>query len=161
MATPHSSQFEELLPAYALGALDDDERRELEAHLIAGCAVCRQQLALVQGDVENLAELATPIQPAAATRERVLASIRETPAAAAPPRRPRWWTLAAAALLLVALWGVVRQASLGGEVERLTAERDRLAQRTDVLDREVRQTRQESERLAQALAIVATPGVQS
>src|SRR6185295_12228830 len=130
----------------------DDERRELEAHVVAGCAICRQQLALFQGDVEALAELALPVPPTAATRERILASIRETPAASAAPSRTRWWALAAAALVLVALWGVVRQASLGGEVDRLTAERDRLAQRADVLDREVRQTRQQSERLAQALA---------
>ena len=38
MAAPrdHSARYDELLPAYALGALDGEELRELEEHIAAG-----------------------------------------------------------------------------------------------------------------------------
>ena len=53
-APPHSARFEELLPAYALGALDADDLREMEEHL-AGCSECSGQLALWDQDLEALA----------------------------------------------------------------------------------------------------------
>src|SRR5579862_3782979 len=37
-------EFQELLGAYALDAVDDDERRVLEEHL-RGCAACREEVA--------------------------------------------------------------------------------------------------------------------
>src|SRR6185503_11422459 len=51
----HSPHHDELLPAYALGALDGEDLHELETHLASGCADCRGQLALWQGDLEELA----------------------------------------------------------------------------------------------------------
>ena len=40
MTSAHAPRFDDLLPAYALGALDGDELRELEAHLATGCPTC-------------------------------------------------------------------------------------------------------------------------
>jgi anti-sigma factor RsiW len=37
-------QFRELIEAYALGALDPEERSQLEAHLATGCADCAKAL---------------------------------------------------------------------------------------------------------------------
>ena len=37
-------QFRELIEAYALGALDEQERAALEAHRAAGCADCAKAL---------------------------------------------------------------------------------------------------------------------
>jgi hypothetical protein len=151
MSAPHSPRFEELIPAYALGALDGDDLREMEEHLTTDCAECRRQLDLWQGDLEALAVSVTPVAPSAQTRERILR------VAGGPPRRwspPGWLLLPVAALLLLAVWGVAGQVRLRGEVERLAAERDRLEDRVASLDRQVRRT-------SEALRLIASPGVQS
>ncbi|MFL6193713.1 MAG: anti-sigma factor domain-containing protein [Thermoanaerobaculia bacterium] len=167
-ATDHSNRFEEFLPAYALGALDGDERRELEEHLAAGCAECERQIVLWQGGLEALAETVPAIEPSEVTRARVLRLAG--PATAAPaqvspsaaPRRLAGWQLAAAAVLLgVGLWGWIGQARLRDDLQRLAGERDRLAQRVANLDREVGLARSEAQRATQALQVIASPGVQS
>lgn len=167
MAAPHTSRFEELLPAYALGALDGEELRELEAHLETGCPECEDRLVLWQGDVEALAAAAPPMAPSDTTRARLLRSLAEeappaaqaAPAAPARPRRiPGWLGLAAAALLVAAVWGWIEQGRLRGQVEELTAERDRLAQRAEGLDRQLAQAQTEAARLAQSLQTVSAPG---
>jgi anti-sigma-K factor RskA len=162
-ATPHSTRFEDLLPAHALGALDGDDLRELEEHLAGGCAECRRQLDLWNRDLETLAESVTPVQPSETTRARVLRLSGGAAAAPAstPRRLPRWLPLAAAALLAVAVWGVAGQVRLRGELDRLTRERDRLALQVTVLDREVSLARAEAQRASQALQVLAAPGVQS
>ncbi|HEX2641456.1 MAG TPA: anti-sigma factor, partial [Thermoanaerobaculia bacterium] len=167
MAAPHSPRFEEMLPAYALGALDGEELRELEAHLEAGCPECEDQLVLWQGDVEALATAAPPLAPADTTRARLLRGLEaEMPPAAkatgsAGPVRariPGWLGLVAAALLVVAAWGWIGQARLRGEIRELSSERDRLAQRAEGLDRQLGQAQTEAARLAQTLQTVAAPG---
>ena len=145
-AAPHSARCEELLPAYALGALDGDDLRELEEHLDAGCEECRRQLAHWQQDLVL----------------RMTAGAATAAGTAPSPRRRSWWLpLAAAALLAVAVWGVAGQTRLRGELERLTAERDRLARQVAVLDHEVTLAREAAERASQALQVVAAPGVKS
>ena len=42
---PHPPEIEELLSLYALGALDGDDLRAIEAHLETGCPECRADLA--------------------------------------------------------------------------------------------------------------------
>ncbi|HEX3552713.1 MAG TPA: anti-sigma factor [Thermoanaerobaculia bacterium] len=163
-APPHSARFEELLPAHALGALDGDDLRELEEHLAAGCAECRRQLDLWHRELEALAGSVEPVAPSETTRARVLrmtAGAAGAAAAPAPRRLPRWLSLAAAALLVAAVWGVAGQMRLRGELERLTAERDRLARQVTALDREVTLARDAAARAAQALQVVAAPGVKS
>jgi anti-sigma-K factor RskA len=155
MATPHSTRIEELLPAYALGALEGEELRELEEHLAGGCEECARQLALWQGDLEQLAAEVPPVEPSEITRARVLRLAGATPAASAIPpalapaaRRAPWW-LAAAALVLLAftVWGLVRQSHLrkevGSEAQSLAQERDRLRGQVESLSREVNRLRTE------------------
>jgi anti-sigma-K factor RskA len=169
--TPHSARFEELLPAYALGALDGEELRELEEHLAGGCAECQGQIDLWNGDLEALAASIAPVEPADTTRARILRlagvvpqlgpSAQPASAPAVPRRRLPRWLPAAAALLLVALWGIAGQIRLRGEVERLRGERDRLSLQVSTLDREVSLARDEARRASQALQVLAAPGVQS
>jgi anti-sigma-K factor RskA len=202
MTSDHSARFDDLLPAYALGALDGEELRELQAHLAAGCPACDAELRRLAADLEDLAGVAAalPEEPAgmpsgipgvpetlAGVRRRLLdvvaaesESVRAParlaerrapgrpalPAAAAPaagrPPAARWPLLAAAAVLaVVAIWGLVRQASLGAEIERLQGERQQLAARAGALERRVTQLQSESERLARTLTILAAPNVQS
>jgi anti-sigma-K factor RskA len=151
--SPHSSRFEELLPAYALSALDAAELREMEGHL-AGCEECRRQLRLWNLDLESLAASVEPVAPSETTRARILRFAGEA-APASPRRIPGWALLAAAALLAVAVWGAAGQLRLHGALERLTAERDRLASQVESLNRDVAQARDEAQRTSQALQVVA------
>jgi anti-sigma-K factor RskA len=163
MSTPHTPRIEELLPAYALGALDGDDLRELQAHLAAGCEECRRQLALWQGELEALAAGVEPVAPSDVTRARVLrlaGGAEKEPAA--PPRRTPWWMTAAAAVLLaLALWGLLGQARMEREVRGLEAERDRLSRQVNGLEQQVGLARDEARRAQQALQVLAAPGVQS
>ncbi len=164
MTAPHSLRHDELIPAYAVGALDGEELRELEAHLADGCSECDRQLALWQRDLEELAASVPPVEPSPVTRARILRLAgAERPVRRAPLLRRL--ALPAAALLGVlmvwAVWSAGRQAQLGGEVERLRAERDHLERQVAALDRELGLARAESQRMAATLAILSTPGAQS
>jgi anti-sigma-K factor RskA len=168
MSSPHSPRCEELLPAYALGALDGDELRELAAHLAGGCGECARQLALWQGDLETLAAETPPVEPSELTRARILRLAGGAPAspASAPARRAPsrplagWLALAALLLLAFSLWGVIGRARMEREAARLAAERDELSRRVETLTREVSRAQAETERAKQALRILAAPGVQ-
>ncbi|HEX3130573.1 MAG TPA: anti-sigma factor [Thermoanaerobaculia bacterium] len=160
MSPGHSTRHEELLPAFALGALDGEDLRELETHLAAGCEECRRQLDLWQGDVEELAASVEPVQPSEATRKR----IQRLAGAPAPVRRSpvtRWLQLAAAACLLIAAGSLWRQAQLTRQLDRLGAERDHLAREVAGLDKQLGLARAESQRLAESLSIIASPGSRS
>ena len=167
MNAPHSTRFEELLPAYALGALDGDELRELEEHLTGGCADCDRQLALWEGDLETLAASIVPVEPSEVARARVLrltgasAAAAETGAPVVTVRTPGWMKIAALLLVGLAVWGLVGQARMAREIRGLSEERDRLSQQVATLGEEVSRARNESQRAALALQVIAAPGVQS
>jgi anti-sigma-K factor RskA len=162
MSTPHTPRVEEILPAYALGALDGDDLRELAAHLGQGCEECDRQLALWQGDLEALAAGVEPVQPSDVSRARVLRLAGSDRAPAAPPRRTPWWMAAVAAVLLaLALWGLLGQARMERQVRSLEVERDRLSREVNGLERQVGLARDEARRAQQALQVLAAPGVQS
>ena len=158
MSADHSTRHEELLPAYALGAVDGEDLREMESHLATGCAECRRQLDLWQGDLEELAASVEPVAPSEMVRRRVQ---KLAGAPAARPRTSRWPAIVAAASLLIAAWAGWRQARLGDELERLGAERDRLAQQVSGLDQQLGLARAEADRMAESLAIITSPGSQA
>jgi len=168
----HTAAIEEILPVYALGALDGEDLRALEEHLATGCAVCRQHLAALAGDLEALAAAAAPVVPADTTRARLLKELgpaqaaADTPAQAPRRRTPAWSWLAAAAALVLLVWGVATRANLRGEVAGLRAElaslradRDQTALRAATLARQLAGAEATSERLAQAMAIISAPGM--
>jgi anti-sigma-K factor RskA len=104
-------QIEELLAAYAIGALSTGEAGDVRAHL----ATCRRHdaaLAELRATVDSLALAAPEREPSAGLRARVLAAIDAEPAErVVVPMRPRRWfaapgpsfALAAAAVLLIAI----------------------------------------------------------
>ncbi len=68
------TQWEESLGAYALGALPDDETREVERHL-GECAPCRREVAELRVAVDALPATAGPVQPPPELRDRVMAIV--------------------------------------------------------------------------------------
>jgi anti-sigma-K factor RskA len=113
--------YEEDLAAYLLDALPSDEARRFERHL-DGCARCQGKAGWLRPSVEMLPAAVEQVEPPAALRERLMATVRAeaeapagTPARAARPAPRRSWrdlfavprpVLAMTAILLVAAAGV-------------------------------------------------------
>jgi anti-sigma-K factor RskA len=153
-----SDRLEELLPAAALGALDADERRELEALLAAGGDAARRDeewratSALIAAD---LAVAIEPAQPSEIVRARLLREIgaqgKPPERAEAPPRpvaNPWPLRLVAAATLLVALWAGAAQWRLRGALDDLGA-----------MDRQLAEARRQLQETVWAQRVVASPEV--
>ena len=85
-------EIEELLGAYALDAVDEDERREVEEHL-ATCPRCRGEVA-AHREVAAMLGNATGEGPAVAPEnlwDRIAASLQEEPPALASVVQPPSW----------------------------------------------------------------------
>jgi hypothetical protein len=76
---------------YAAGALEDDERREIAAHLETGCPRCADALSEASAALAQLVESLDRVAPPEGSKERLLARI----AAASIPALPRGPALAA------------------------------------------------------------------
>ncbi|MFI5093172.1 MAG: anti-sigma factor [Candidatus Acidiferrum sp.] len=99
------AQFRELIEAYALGALDPEERAALEAHLATGCADCAKALEEARLLVSQLAYAAPEAAPSDMLKGRLLQTVRAE-AQAKPHGMPAksdipFWLWAAVAALLV------------------------------------------------------------
>jgi anti-sigma-K factor RskA len=70
-------EIEELLPAYALGATEPEERRQVEAHLVE-CERCRTNLASYRSVTEGLLYSAIPTRPPKTLRARLLAQLSKS-----------------------------------------------------------------------------------
>jgi anti-sigma-K factor RskA len=104
-------ELRDLAAAYAIGALGEGQRAELEAH-IAECAECRADIESLAPVVQGLA-YTVPIQaPPASLRARILAAAeRETPSVAptgetVSHREWSWRAMAAVAALIVVAIGL-------------------------------------------------------
>lgn len=73
-STPAHDGAHELLAAYVLDAVDEDERLIVEEHLLT-CADCERELAELAPTVEALAGAPAPVSPADHVREAVLRGI--------------------------------------------------------------------------------------
>jgi anti-sigma-K factor RskA len=116
----------ELTAAYALDALDEDERIAFEEHL-STCARCREELADLGQTAALLAHGAPSATPPPALRERILAQARSSNGARVIPfpRRPRVAlsvaaAITAAAAVLAIAFGV-RSASLSNDLDETRA----------------------------------------
>jgi anti-sigma-K factor RskA len=102
-----SQEPHDLVAAYALDALDDEERVDFERHL-ADCAVCKAQLAELEEASTALA-YAESVEPPPALRERILEAARAENGKVVQFPRRRWLfpaTVAAAAAAAVVAIGV-------------------------------------------------------
>jgi len=97
-------RIEELLAAYALDALEIDEKNQVEAHL-ENCAACRLVLADYQAVSGNLLAALPPAQPPARIRAQLLAKTAPEPQKASWSER--WRALFPQAILVASLTAVV------------------------------------------------------
>jgi anti-sigma-K factor RskA len=91
-----SNDPHDLLAAYALDALDDDERERFERHL-ADCEECTDQLAMLREPVAALAYAAEGPVPRDELRDRIIEGARAEPRAAVIKLPRRNWALGAVA----------------------------------------------------------------
>jgi anti-sigma-K factor RskA len=128
-------QHEEDFDLYALGVLEGEERKALEAH-IAGCAACEAKLAEARGRVSLLALAAKPLAPPASVKNRLMEQVRaessqaRSPVAAQREQRSgglfgRWTLALAAAAVLLAVatgWLWHQKGVLDGEIQKALQE---------------------------------------
>jgi anti-sigma-K factor RskA len=95
-----------LTAAYALDALDPDERGAYEEHL-ATCERCREELGRLSVVTAELAFAADPVSPPPALRERILDAARSERPNVVPLRPRRRAAVAAVAVAAVAVCAAV------------------------------------------------------
>ena len=103
MARDEHSLLRENIPAYALGALDAEEARALEAHLPT-CPSCQAELADYRLVSEDLLMAVPPAQPSSALRKRLQSRLPSARSAQKPLRPRSVWSfsqLAVGAALLM------------------------------------------------------------
>jgi anti-sigma-K factor RskA len=69
------SHYAEALGAYVLGALDDDERTDVERHVQA-CERCREDLVELQRAAEVLPRSVPPVAPPGALKDRIMRTVQ-------------------------------------------------------------------------------------
>ncbi|HEX3941627.1 MAG TPA: anti-sigma factor [Acidobacteriaceae bacterium] len=118
------------LDFYALGAIEGEEKQELEAHLRA-CNACTRELEAAQGRVALLAFAAPSATPSPAVKEGLMRRVRQERAQQMPRpvpsvRRSGWWTpaLAAAAVIfaVIASWLWARDQAEVRQIHSLEAQ---------------------------------------
>ncbi|MGB7284076.1 MAG: anti-sigma factor [Candidatus Acidiferrum sp.] len=118
-------QYRELIEAYALGALDPEERAALEAHLATGCADCSKAVEEARWLVSQLAYAAPEAAPSDMLKGRLLQTVRAEAQAQseAKPRAlsaksavPYWLWAAVAALVLFSVYSTWNMRRLQNEI---------------------------------------------
>jgi anti-sigma factor ChrR (cupin superfamily) len=118
LTNQHTEELGAQASLYALGTLAQDEARAFEAHLAAGCAVCREELQEFEATVGLLSLNASPAAPRPQVRAQLLASLSretETEAGRAPQQT----------LTIRAAEGEWREAFPGVLIKQLFADAER------------------------------------
>jgi len=102
-------QFRELIEAYALRALDVEERVAFEAHLATGCKDCAKAVEEARWLVSQLGYLAPDAGPAEMLKGRLMQTVRSEARMTKSSLKPKtsihfWMWAAVAALVLLTLY---------------------------------------------------------
>ncbi|MFJ3099529.1 anti-sigma factor [Streptomyces hydrogenans] len=145
----HATDAHTLAAAYALGALDDTERKDFEAHVQA-CEACRQEAAEFEATAARLAGAVSQTPPAA-DKAQVMAAIdgvrQLPPRVPAPSAVPAIGGFLRRRAVPLALAASVAAAVLGGVAVRQTQNGQELEQRA----------RQSQQQLDAVSAVLAAP----
>lgn len=141
-----------MFEAYALGALEFEERAAIEAHLVSGCGECARAAEEARWLVSQLAYTAPDAAPSDLLRGRLLQAVRaeaNSGAGAAPQAIstkggiPYWLWAAVAALLLFSIYSSWNMRRLQNEIRKdqersaeLIAERQKTQQQLGWAKRE-------------------------
>lgn len=121
--------FREMVEAYALGALDAEERSALEAHLASGCTECEQALREARWLVSQLAYLAPDAAPSQALKDRLMRTAgSESAVLPFSPQQPKkaavpvWLWAGVAAMLALTAYSSWNAHRLGVEIAQMRAD---------------------------------------
>jgi anti-sigma factor RsiW len=123
------TEIHDLVAAYALDAVDDDERMAFERHLET-CERCRNELASLRDTAASLAYAAGPTAPPPELRERILDTARQERPNVVPlrPRRSRATSvlgataaIAAGVAIALGIWNISLHNSLDNKDSALAA----------------------------------------
>lgn len=98
-------QFREQVEAYALGALDREERAAFEAHLAGGCSDCANAVDEARWLVSQLAYAAPEAAPSDMLKGRLMQTVRAEAAAHGAPSKPH--AVPSKSAIPIWLWGAV------------------------------------------------------
>ena len=155
--------FDDLAAAYALDALDVEERRAFEGHL-ATCAACRDSVAELGRVSASIGFAAEPIAPPASLRERTLARAIGQPESArpttvAPARRSGsafnpFLSFALAASLIGFVGVTVYAWMLRSDLRELRATVAALSDRTEAMRAQLASARVDAARLVNTISVL-------
>ncbi len=116
-------QFRELIEAYALGALDPEDRAALEAHLATGCTDCAKAVEEARWLVCQLAYAAPEADPSHMLKGRLMQTVRAEAQSHMKPHVmpsksaiPFWLWAAVAALLVFSIYSAWNTRHLRDEI---------------------------------------------
>jgi Anti-sigma-K factor rskA/Putative zinc-finger len=116
-------QFREQIEAYALGALDPEDRSALAAHLATGCAECAKAVEEARWLVSQLAYTAPEAAPSDMLKGRLMQTVRAEAQSQATPHVipaknviPIWLWAGLAALLMFSIYSAWNTRRLEGEI---------------------------------------------
>lgn len=72
---PNERHVQELLPAYVVGALDPDDAKRVDEHVMA-CGLCRQELDAFAVAADEIALWAPEVEPSREVKERLMQRVR-------------------------------------------------------------------------------------
>jgi anti-sigma-K factor RskA len=154
-------ELRELTGAYALDAVADDERREVERHL-EGCLECAEEVRSLRVTAGELAFAVPARRPPAALRARVLAAIEPAPGvtpifAPKPSSLGAWWLTAAATIAAVALG--LYAISLRSRVSALETELQLARAQANAAQQQLARAQTEIRLINTSTGILASPDV--
>ena len=119
----NGDQFRELIEAYALGALDPEDRAALEAHLATGCPECAKAIEEARWLVSQLAYTAPDSAPSDMLKGRLMQTVRAEAKSQAKPHVlpaksavPFWLWAGVAALLVFSIYSTWNMRRLHDEI---------------------------------------------
>jgi anti-sigma factor RsiW len=128
-------QFRELIEAYALGALDPEDRAALEAHLATGCPECVKAVEEARWLVSQLAYTAPEVDPSDMLKGRLMQTVRAEAQAEAKPHVmpvkntiPFWLWAGVAALLVFSIYSAWNTRRLQDEIQQANSRAATLAE---------------------------------
>jgi anti-sigma factor RsiW len=146
------SHPEELLGAYALDALDDEEASLVEAHLEV-CPQCRESVGQLQGVSELLGLSVERHEPPPDLRYRVIDSLLpggpHAEVARNDPRTRTTWMLPLAAAIVISLFSASLVLNL-----RVTSRVDRLEQENSTVTAQLSQSMSQTQELEQQYSVL-------